>query len=229
MHYVIKILNWLIFSVLLICSTPAPAVANPPAKKTYVCPECGLDCDKQTFEKPGACPGCGMALIEKIENKEKPVTVGILLFDGAEVIDYAGPWEVFGEAGFKVHTVAETAKPVNAVFGQKLIPDYTFANSPKIDILLIPGGSVHRAMDNPQLIKWVQTNAKEAIHVMSVCTGAFILAKAGLLDGLNATTIQHAIDDLGKFSSKIKVVRDKRYVDNGKIITTAGLSSGIDG
>jgi transcriptional regulator GlxA family with amidase domain len=84
-------------------------------------------------------------------------------------------------------------------------------------------------VENPELIKWVQANAEKSKHVMSVCTGAFILAKAGLLDGLSATTITGAINELQTFSPKTKVMRDKRYVDNGKIITTAGLSAGIDG
>jgi putative intracellular protease/amidase len=171
-----------------------------------------------------------MDLVEKTgANKASRPTVAILLFDDAEVIDYAGPWEVFGEAGYKVFTVAEKSSPINAVFGQKILPNYTFANSPAADILLVPGGGVQGAVNNPELIRWVQRNAEKSKQVMSVCTGAFILSKAGLLDGLSATTIQHALDDLQKASSKTKVVHDQRYVDNGKIITTAGLSSGIDG
>src|SRR5207248_3441747 len=134
-----------------------------------------------------------------------------------------------GEAGFKVFTVAEKGATINAVFGQKIVPDYTFANSPTADILLIPGGGVRNAVANPKLIKWVQTNAQKSKQVISVCTGAFILSKAGLLDDLSATTIEHAIEDLQKVSPKTRVVHDQRYVDNGKIITTAGLCSGIDG
>jgi putative intracellular protease/amidase len=170
-----------------------------------------------------------MALIEKGANRDERPSVAILLFDGAEIIDYAGPWEAFGEAGFKVFTVAEKTTPIAATFGQKITPDYTFANSPTADVLLVPGGGVRDAMQNAPVIQWVQKNAQTSKHVMSVCTGAFILAKAGLLDGLTATTVSHAIDELGKVSPKIKVVTDRRYVDNGKIITTAGLSSGIDG
>ena len=126
-------------------------------------------------------------------------------------------------------SVAEKAKPIHAVFGQKIIPNYTFANSPAADVLLAPGGAVENSMKNATLLNWVQKNAQTSKHVMSVCTGALILAKAGLLDGLTATAVSHAIDGLGEISPKIKVVRDQRYVDNGKIITTAGLSSGIDG
>jgi putative intracellular protease/amidase len=204
--------------------------ASPRSSKVYVCPDCGQDCDKLTFDKPGNCPACGMTLIEFSERERtRPVSVAILLFNGAEIIDYAGPWEVFGEAGFKVHTVAENREPIGAVFGQRLIADYTFENSPKADILLVPGGSVGNAMNNPRLIKWLQSNAGDAKYVMSVCSGALLLSRAGLLDGLTATTIMHRLDELAKASPKAKVVHDQRYVDNGKIITTAGLSSGIDG
>ena len=212
-----------LFSALTLTAAPAPS------KHVFVCPECGQECDKLVFDKPGNCPSCGMKLVEKIDNKEQRISVAVLLFDGAEVIDYSGPWEVFGEAGFKVYGVAERREPIHATFGQKIMPDYTFADSPPADILLVPGGGVSQALENPQLIKWVQRNAQASTHVMSVCTGAFILSKAGLLDGLSATTIQHAIDKLQKASPKTKVVHDQRYVDNGKVITTAGLSSGIDG
>ena len=163
------------------------------------------------------------------DEKKKTPTVAILLFDRVEIIDFAGPWEVFGGAGYKVFTVAEKLDPVNTVYGQKIVADYTFDNSPKADVLLVPGGGVGGAVANARLIKWVQDNAKTSTYVMSVCTGAFILAKADLLNGLTATTVRGGIDRLATAFPNIKVVYDKRYVDNGKIITTAGLSSGIDG
>ena len=163
------------------------------------------------------------------DETEKTLTVAILLFDRIEIIDFAGPWEVFGGAGYKVFTVAEKTDPVNTVYGQRIVADYTFDNSPKADVLLVPGGGVGGAVANAKLIKWVQDNAKTSTYVMSVCTGAFILAKAGLLDGLSATTVRGGIDRLATVAPNIKAVYDKRYVDNGKIITTAGLSSGIDG
>jgi len=209
-------------------SAVAPLPKQSRAGRTYVCPPCGLDCDKLTFDRPGKCPQCGMKLIPTSAGDDSPPTVAILLFNGVEIIDYAGPWEVFGAAGFQVHTVAERIEPLTLVFGQKLIADYSFENSPKADILLVPGGGVSRAMDNPALIRWIQASAKQARHVMSVCTGAFLLGKAGLLDGQTATTVHGMIDDLLAFPNT-KVVYNRRYVDNGKIITTAGLSSGIDG
>ena len=160
----------------------------------------------------------------------RQVTVAIVLFDGVQIIDYAGPWEVFGQAGFKVFTVADKAEPLTTRFDQKVTPDYSFDNGPDADIILLPGGrGTSKAADNPRAIKWIQDKAKNARYVMSVCTGAFLLARTGLLDGLTATTFHSAIPALAQAAPKTKIVYDQRYVDNGKVITTAGLSSGIDG
>ena len=232
MRNVSKVSYASVFASILLCLAPIlPGSASvapwrEAAEPTlYVCPPCGLECDKRTFDQPGNCPECGMRLVEKSSIK----SVAILLFDRVQIIDYSGPWEVFGEAGFKVFTVAEKAEPITTVFSQKVIPDYSFENSPKADILLVPGGGVGAATNNPKLIKWIQDNARDSTYVMSVCTGAFLLAKAGLLDGLTATTVSGGIDRLAEAAPKTRVVYDQRYVDNGKIITTAGLSSGIDG
>ena len=195
--------------------------------KTYVCPPCGQPCDKLTFDKPGQCPNCGMTLVPSGDSPDGPPKVAILVFNGAELIDFAGPWEVFGTAGFLVHTVAETPDPITVVFGQKMIPDYTFDNAPKSDVLLVPGGGGVPFGNNEKVIRWIQDKSKNVSHVMSVCTGAFLLAKAGLLDGLTVTATAGMIEDLQ--TPRTKVVYDQRYVDNGKIITTGGLSSGIDG
>lgn len=198
------------------------------APKTYVCPPCGLPCDKLTFDKPGTCPSCGMRLVPAAGADDGPARVAVLLFGGAELIDFAGPWEVFGTAGLLVHSVAEKPEMLTAVFGQKVTPDYTFDNAPKADVLVVPGGGVWaEAINNDRLIRWIQMQAKEARYVLSVCTGAFLLQKAGLLAGQTATSTYGMIDDLA--ASDTKVVFDKRFVDNGKIITTAGLSAGIDG
>jgi putative intracellular protease/amidase len=206
---------------------PGQKAAAASGGKVYVCPPCGLDCDKLTFDKPGFCPQCGMALEPK--TNRGPIKVAILLFDFVEIIDYSGPWEVFGQAGFSVFTVAASDRTIKTVFGQRVVPDYTFENCPAADIVLIPGGGVSVAAGNDKVIRWIQSASKDADHVMSVCTGAFLLAKAGLLDGLSATTVNSGIDRLAQAAPKTKVVHDKRFVDNGKVITTAGLSSGIDG
>ena len=198
------------------------------AAKVYVCPPCGQECDKLTFDKPGSCPQCGMKLIPQGGGEGSPPTVAILLFNGAEIIDFAGPWEVFGTAGFLVHAVAENLEPHTMVFGQKVVADYTFENSPKADILLVPGGGIDGAMGNPRLMEWIQAKAKDVSHVLAVCTGVFILGKAGLLAGQTATATYGMVDDLLEFPNT-RVVYDQRFVDSGKIITTAGLTSGIDG
>ncbi|HKA21556.1 MAG TPA: DJ-1/PfpI family protein [Blastocatellia bacterium] len=198
------------------------------AAKVYVCPPCGLPCDKLTYDKPGDCPSCGMKLVPVGPADDSPPAVAVLLYNGVEIIDIAGPWEVFGAAGFLVHTVAEKLEPLTLVFGQKVLPDYTFDNSPKADILLVPGGGYEPSMKNQRLIDWIKAKSNDARFVMSVCTGAFLLGKAGLLDGQRATCTYGMVEELSAFPNT-KVVYDARYVDSGKIITTAGLTSGIDG
>src|SRR5262249_25998941 len=164
------------------------------AKKVYICPPCGLDCDKLTFDKPGDCPQCGMKLIPAGGGEDSPPTVAVLLFNGAQIIDFAGPWEVFGTAGFVVRTVAANPDTRPMVFGQKLVADYTFENSPKADILLVPGGGVGQAMKNDRLMGWLKSKSKEVSYVMSVCTGVFLLGEAGLLAGQTATGTYGMVD-----------------------------------
>src|SRR5580704_8964007 len=233
-----RTLSLVSFGLIVICSPYARmdlcvrAGVEPTGKKVYVCPPCGNDCDKMTFDEPGVCPECGMTLVQKSTVKpaaSNRMTVAILLFDGVEIIDYSGPWEIFGAAGFDVHTVATSSRAVKTAFGQRVIPDYTLENCPKTDILLVPGGGIYGALNDARVISWIQSRSQESQHVMSVCNGAFFLAKAGLLDGLSSTTIRSSLDRLAKVAPKTKVVRDRRYVDNGKIITTAGLSAGMDG
>jgi putative intracellular protease/amidase len=161
--------------------------------------------------------------------------LAIFIFDRVQIIDYTGPFEVFGQAHdgdkplFNVYTVAEKAGPITTAMGMTVVPKYTFADMPKADVLLSPGGGVRTHLENPKVIKWVQDTSANAEFVMSVCNGAFFLGKAGLLDGLSATTFYGLIDQLKVLAPKAHVVTDQRFVDNGKIITTAGLSSGIDG
>ena len=163
--------------------------------------------------------------------KPKPKqNVAILIFDGVQIIDYTGPYEVLGGWGKRqVYTVAEKADAITTNMGMRVVPNYTFENQPKPDIIVVPGGGVDKHLGNQKVINWVRESAKEARYVLSVCNGAFFLAKAGLLDGLESTTTAGLIDKLAEMAPKTRVVRDKRFVDNGKIITAGGLSSGIDG
>jgi putative intracellular protease/amidase len=169
------------------------------------------------------------------KNDKSPRNLAILIFDGVQIIDYTGPYETFGHTysndgeAFNIYTVSEKTSAITTAMGMSVNPKYSFESAPEPNLLLVPGGDVRGQVNSPTVIKWVQEKAKKAEIVMSVCNGAFILAKAGLLDGLEATTTANLIPMLREAAPKTRVVDDKRFVDNGRIITTAGLSSGIDG
>jgi len=164
--------------------------------------------------------------------------VGILLFNQVEVLDFAGPFEVFSVAAgkqisekpFFVYTVAEKKEAIKARNGLTILPDYDFSNAPVFDILIIPGGygAEEIEINNPVLIEWIKKSAKKVKLVASVCTGAFLLAKAGLLDGKSATTHWMDIERLKKEFPQIKVIKDKKFVDEDSIITAGGISAGIN-
>ena len=215
---------------LLAASPLASAHQTPASALLYHCPPCSCASQGKTFDRPGKCPDCGMALVEgKAPASPADIKVAILVFPDVQIIDLGGPYETFGQAGFTVYTVAEKPDPITTTMGLKITPSYTFATCPKPDVLVIPGGTVGGSVEDAVTLQWIRNEAKDAKHVMSVCNGAFIFAKTGLLDGLSATTYADLIDALRKEQPKVKVVSDKRFVDNGEFITTAGLSAGIDG
>src|SRR5690606_10246758 len=117
-----------------------------------------------------------------------------LLFDGVQIIDFAGPYEVFGQAGFGVTTLSHDGKAVTTAMGLRVTPDAAFDAAPALDVLLVPGGDVQDAERDPKVLAFVRGHARSSRHVLSVCTGSFILAGAGLLDGLRATTFTPRID-----------------------------------
>lgn len=165
-----------------------------------------------------------------------PKNLAILIFEGVQIIDYTGPWETFGHAYvagtptvFNIYAVAEKLEPLTTTYGMDVRARYTIDNAPKPDILVIPGGNIGAVTNSPAVMRWLEMSAKDAEVVMSVCNGAFILARAGLLDNLEATTTATLIEQLKDQAPRTRVVSNRRFVDNGKIITTAGLSSGIDG
>jgi putative intracellular protease/amidase len=220
--------------ILVLCfaamAAAGTAVAGDEAKaKQWVCPPCGDPHDDKVYSEGGSCPVCGMTLIEKTESVVKERTdVAILIFEGVQIIDYTGPYEVFGQAGFNVFTVSPTGETITTAIGMSVNPTYSLETSPVAEILLIPGGHVQDAYENAKVLEWVKQRSAAAQHVLTVCNGAFIMAKTGLLDGKSATTFYGLIDQLKEFAPKVTVVDDQRYVDNGKIVTSAGLSSGID-
>jgi transcriptional regulator GlxA family with amidase domain len=162
--------------------------------------------------------------------------VAILLFDEIEVLDFAGPFEVFavtdeirGYDTFNVFTVAENPGPVRARNGLTIVPHHTLENCPAAHVLVVPGGFGTRALLNRLvMLEWIRTRAETADLTMSVCTGSLVLAKAGLLDGLRATTHHECFSLLRELAPHTEVVATERFVDNGRILTAAGISAGID-
>jgi putative intracellular protease/amidase len=173
------------------------------------------------------------------QDKAPRPKIAILVFDNIQLFDFMGPYDVLRRDN-DVYLVAE--KPVIETYGGavpsiKITPQYTFANAPQPDVLVIPGGGsnkpgksgVGRQLQNPAVIKWVKGTAGKATYILTVCNGAFIAAEAGLLDNMKATTFHTMIDDLKRAYPKVKVVDDQRFVDNGRVISTAGITSGVDG
>jgi transcriptional regulator GlxA family with amidase domain len=157
------------------------------------------------------------------------ISICFYLQDGVEVLDFAGPMEVFSYAGFQVFTVSKKKEPLMAQGILKVIPDYSLADAPPADILAFFGGNAGPSAADPALISWIHSRKDATQYYFSVCTGAFILGKAGILDGLTATTFHESIESLRKQVPMTKVLANVRFVDNGRVITTAGISAGIDG
>lgn len=163
-------------------------------------------------------------------------TVGILLFDEVEVLDFAGPFEVFSVCGrrhqldlFRVVTVSERGQPIAARNGLLVMPTHSFTSCPALDVVLVPGGfGTRREMKNPVVLEWVRGVAERAEQVLSVCTGSLVLGSAGLLDGLHATTHFLAFDELRAVAPRSTIHEGARYVDNGRFVCSAGVSAGVD-
>ena len=164
------------------------------------------------------------------------LNVAIFIFNEVEVLDFAGPFEVFaatdelaGHTLFNTYTVAELPGVVRARHGLRVVPAHTFETAPSPDIIVIPGGSGTQALLNrPVIIEWLRRQSRVAQYTVSVCTGALLLAKAGLLEGLQATTHHRALDLLRELAPTATVHSDRRFLDNGQLLTSAGISAGID-
>jgi transcriptional regulator GlxA family with amidase domain len=165
-----------------------------------------------------------------------PLTVGILLFDEVEVLDFAGPFEVFSVAGrrsqqdlFHVVTVSERGQPVSARNRLLVTPAHSFGSCPPLDIVLIPGGYGTRPLlRNAVALEWIARTSRKANLVLSVCTGSLLLGAAGMLQGLHATTHHLALGELRSVAADCVVEDGARIVDNGRVICSSGVSAGID-
>lgn len=161
--------------------------------------------------------------------------IGLFLFNDVQLLDFAGPYEVFSDAAsicdglVSVFTVTEDGKPVKSINGLTVIPDYGFSCHPPIDILVIPGGQGTKAeIGKDTVLEWVRNNSQKAGLTMSVCTGARILGKIGLLDGKEAVTHHGSVEDISRLAPQAIFREDRRFVRSGSILTAGGISAGID-
>lgn len=170
-----------------------------------------------------------------------PYTIGIYVFDDVEALDFAGPYEVFTTASrvhgrmspgsaapFSVCTIAATNQPVRVRAGIRILPDATMADHPPLDVLIVPGGVVTAEQGKPDVIDWIRRVGGDTALTASVCTGAFLLAQAGLLTGRQVTTHWEDIADLRSQFPDLQVQEGLRWVDQGRLVTSAGISAGID-
>ncbi|MCB9266717.1 MAG: DJ-1/PfpI family protein [Lewinellaceae bacterium] len=156
--------------------------------------------------------------------------VALFVPSGAELLDFTGPGEAFTQAhGFKVYLVSLSEESIKSQGFMDITPNYSFKNCPAPDIILIPGGGTGRIINDPEAIQWIKGHYEKGGTVLSVCTGAAVAAKAGLLEGKKATTYHSSFDYVRGFCQDCELLEGVRYVDNGRIITTAGISAGIDG
>jgi len=171
------------------------------------------------------------------------INAGIFIFDGVEVLDFAGPFEVFSRtrlvpglesrrseesAPFHVFTVAKTHGPLVAIGGLTVTPRFSFEDTPPIHLLVVPGGfGVRGLLEDPATLEWIRRTASAARRTSSVCSGALLLARAGLLSGRRATTHWSSFDRLAELAPDAKLERDSRFVDDG-VWTSAGVAAGID-
>lgn len=165
-----------------------------------------------------------------------PTRIGFFIFDGAEELDFAGPWEVlamwaksFPDDEVEVFTLAQEPRTINCAKGMKVVPDHTWDDAPPIDVLVYPGGEGNiPQIGNEDIRGWVRKTAESGALMTSVCSGALVYADSGLLDGKPATTHWSVIETLPTLGKNIEARPDDRFVDAGEVITAAGVSAGID-
>lgn len=167
------------------------------------------------------------------------LSIGILIFDEVEILDFSGPYEVFSTAArvharlvnaptlFKCFLIAAEMRPICARGGMKVLPDCVLPPSRDLDVLIVPGGEVSVVLENPAVIDWLRSQHQDVSIMASVCTGAFLLAKAGLLDGLAATTHWQDQHELQAAFPAVTVKQNVRWIDCGKIVTSGGIAAGI--
>jgi putative intracellular protease/amidase len=160
---------------------------------------------------------------------KQPKNVAIMLWNGVELLDFAGPGEVFAASGFNTYTVSVDGKEILSQRFVTVVPKYSLETAPVPDIVVFPGGGATAISKNEKVLEWVRGRVAQGGFIMSVCTGAFVVANTGLVKGKNITTHWGSIESLGKLHPELTVLQKTRLVDNGQVVTTAGVSAGIDG
>jgi putative intracellular protease/amidase/YHS domain-containing protein len=221
-------------------NAPRRELMKPAACVSLIAITVALSALAKPIDAADQTPANNVPDAQKSANKASPlkppaqgsIPVAFLISEGAVIIDFCGPWEVFRDvhvAGrhdqpFHLYTVAETTRAIRASGGMQIIPDYTLANAPAPKVIVIPAQSE----PSPAVLEWIRKSSKNADVTMSVCTGAFVLAKTGLLSGKNATTFHAAFVSFTSEFPDIHLKRGARFVEDGNLATAGGLSSGID-
>lgn len=174
-------------------------------------------------------------------SQRSPISVCILVFDDVEALDFAGPYEVFTTASrvhgrshpdtaplFKVACVSRDGQALQARAGLRVLPEHSFADSPACDVLIVPGGVVDAAMACPPTLDWISRTAAQSQITASVCTGAFLLAASGVVRSGRVTTHWEDLADLQTRFAALTVCDGPRWIDNGAVVTSAGISAGMD-
>jgi putative intracellular protease/amidase len=205
--------------------------------QVYWCPMRGRPCDPLDHDAAGKCPSCGMDLVRRSVYEASATKlavetrrVGIVLYPGFEVLDVYGPVEMWGNVPeFELVFVAEQAGPVLSAQGAQTVASHSFADAPELDLLMVPGGlGTMTQLGNHVLLDFLRTRAAEAELTTSVCTGSVLLAAAGVLDERRATSNKLYFSMAEQTSSKVAWVREARWVDDGDVITSSGVSAGMD-
>ncbi|MEO6325560.1 MAG: DJ-1/PfpI family protein [Thermoanaerobaculia bacterium] len=186
-----------------------------------------------------AVPASAAAQPPAVKREGYTRTVAIVVYEGVEILDFTGPAEVFKAAGgfgevngqpaFRPYIVGPSTEPLTSQGFIKIVPEYSFANAPRPDIVVIPGGNTGRLIADPLAMAWIKRVVDESEVAVSVCSGAFALVKTGITDGKDITTWYGAVERLREVATSSRVHAGRRFIDNDRFITTAGVSAGIDG
>ncbi|MCG3775533.1 MAG: Isonitrile hydratase [Nitrospira sp.] len=232
-----QLIAGLLLALAIVPPAPAEEAAGGATDPVYWCLMRGRPCDIKDYPKMGICETCGMPLVTKdrydayfAKANANGKTIGIVLYRGFEVLDVYGPVEMWGNVQeYKIVMIAEKAGPVTSAQGTKTIADYSFDDCPELDVLMVPGGmGTLVEVRNETLLEFLRQQHAKSELTTSVCSGSWLLAKAGILDGHKATSNKLYFKDATMITDKVEWMPEARWVEDGKIITSSGVSAGMD-